>query len=267
MMYSVPMLVTDWFRGAERLPAVSAHFTTIDAAELIGHTDALVEDLARRLIEAKSSRLYLETYKDRLNWAFLSQRLAAGPLTLRRGDFGEVVAMGWLEDFSNLVVPVKKLRLQIRPAQSLVGTDAVGFEVYDGAVVGAHFLESKLRTTAAFLDSVGVQAYKQLVHDRADHFREILQFVHEWLFNFEHDLVEPVTVYLQTLDNPDDDSHEIVLLVERDVWDEAVLTNLDGEGGELPNCSTHVLLAESLGSLVEKAFAKIGAAVIDEMED
>jgi len=261
------MLMTDWFQGTERTPPASAHFTTIDAAELTSHTDALVEDLARRIMEAKSSRSYLEAYAGRLNWAFLGQRLAAGPLTLRRGDFGEVVAMGWLEDFSKLVVPVKKLRLQIRPGQSLVGTDAVGFRLDNGVVVGAHFLESKLRTTAAFIDAVGVQAYKQLVQDREDHFREILQFVHEWLFNFQNDLVEPVTVYLETLDSPDDHSHEIVLLIERDEWDDAVLTNLDSEAGELPNCSTHVLLAESLSSLVDKAFAKVGAAVIEDMED
>jgi hypothetical protein len=261
------MLVTDWIQGSERDPSASAHFVTIDGAEIIDHSDELIADLARRVMEAKSSRGYLETYAARLDWDFLAQRLAAGPLALRRGDFGEVVAMGWLEDYSGLAVPVKKLRLQIRPGQSLVGTDAVAFRIQDGAIVGSHFLESKLRTTSAFITEVAVKAYKQLVDDRVGHFREILQFVHEWLFNFGHELTEPFTVYLEAHQTPDDDSHEIVLIVEEDHWDHEVLENLDEEAGELPNCTAHVLLAKSLVSLVDKTFAQIGADVIVEMDE
>jgi hypothetical protein len=261
----MPMVLTDWIEGVERTPPASAHFVTIDGRELIEHSDSLIEDLARRVMEAKSSRSYLEAYADRLPWGFLSQRLSAGPEKVRRGDFGEVVAAGWLEDFTGLAVPVKKLRLQVNPGQTLPGTDAVGFHVVDGVVSRAHFLESKLRTTSAFLTNVGVQAYAQLRSDRADWFLEILQFMHERLFEVGHPLAEPVTAYLEGRASPDDDAHHIVLLVEDSIWDEEVLTNVDAEPDDLPNCTVHVLKCVDLSGLVDETFAKIGVELIPDM--
>src|SRR5581483_9440977 len=261
------MQLTDWIEGVERTPAISAHFTTVDGTELIAHTDALIDDLARRVMEAKSSRAYLETYAHRLEWPFLGQRLGAGPQRVRRGDFGEVVAAGWLQDFAGLAVPVKKLRLQVNPGQTLPGTDVVAFRVVDGVVERAHFLESKLRTTAAFLTDVGTQAYGQLLSDRAEWFLEILQFVHERLFDTNNPLAEPVTIYLEGRDDPGDDAHEIVLLVETTVWDEEILVNLDAEAGDLPACTVHALLCDDLAVLVDSTFAAIGVEVIAEMTD
>lgn len=263
----MPMVLTDWIDGVERAPAASAHFTTVDGTELIEHTDDLIGDLARRVMEAKSSRAYLQAYADRLDWGFLAQRLAPGPEKVRRGDFGEVVAAGWLEDFVGLEVPVKKLRLQVNPGQTLLGTDAVAFQVVDGVVQRGHFLESKLRTTAAFLTAVGTQAYGQLLADRAEWFLEILQFVHERLFDTGHPLAEPVTIYLEGRDDPDDDAHEIVLLVEAALWNEEILVNLDAAAGDLPGCTVHALRCDGLVALVDSTFAAIGVEVVADMAD
>jgi hypothetical protein len=264
----VAMALTEWIEGLERTPAASTHFTTVDGSELIEHSPPLIADLARRFMEAKSSRAYLAAYADRLDWAVLSQRLASGPEKVRRGDFGEVVAVGWLEDYAHLAVPMKKLRLQINPGQTLPGTDAVGFRVVDGIVERAHFLESKLRTTPAFLKTVGTQAYGQLVSDRPEGFLEILQFVHERLFDTEHPLCEPVSVYLAgRAVEPEDDAHEIVLVVETAVWHEDVLANLDAVADDLPGCTVHALLCEGLAELVDSTLASIGLELVPGMDE
>lgn len=260
------IVLTDWIEGLERIPAASIHFVTVDGTELSDHSPELIADLARRFMEAKSSRAYLEAYADRLGWTVLGQRLAAGPQRVRRGDFGEVVAVGWLEDYANLAVPVKKLRLQINPGQTLPGTDAVGFRVTDGVIERAHFLESKLRTTPAFLKDVGTQAYGQLVSDRPGGFLEILQFVHEHLFDIGHPLREPLTVYLEgRAEEPEDDAHEIVLLVETGMWDEEVLVNLHAVAGDLPACTVHALRCEGLAALVDNTLAAVGLDLVPDM--
>ncbi len=261
------LAITDWLEGRERNPAPSTHFATIDATEMVPHTDELVDDLSRRVIAAKSSRAYLEKYVGRLSWDFLSQRLAAGPAKLRRGDWGEVVAMAWIEDFSGFIVPVKKLRLQMTPGQSLPGTDAVALEVDQGQVVRCHFLESKLRTTNAFLTTVGLEAYRQLEAESQDGFLEILQFVHEWMHNLGHELVEPLTKHLEGRETIEDDGHDVVLLVDSGVWDDEVLVELDSQAGSLPLCTVHVLQCADMAALVDETFRRIGVEVISMDEE
>lgn len=259
--------ITDWFVGSERQPPVSTHFSVVDGQEISGHTDNLIDDLARRMMEAKTSRGYLERYAPVLGWDFVAQRVAAGPQRVQRGDFGEVVACGWLEDYAELVVPVKKLQTQINPGQTLPSTDAVAFRITDGLVDGAHFLEAKLRTKNVMISTVAKGAYQQLVADRKQLFREALQFVHEQLHRAGNPLVDAVTEYLQRRDPADEDSHEIVLLFEKGVWSEDVLTELDGIAGALTHCRVHSLLATDLAAVIDATFARAGMELIDIMEE
>jgi hypothetical protein len=259
--------ITDWFRGNPRQSAVSNLFTVVDGEEIEHNTDEWLADLARRIMESKTSRSYLERYAPELGWDFVAQRLAAGPQKVRRGDFGEVVACGWLEDYAMLLVPVKKLRSQINPGQTLPSTDAVAFQIVDGVVKNAYFLEAKLRTKNVMLTSVARNAYKQLAEDRRTYFREILQYAHEQLYYSNSPLLDAVTDYLKRRTPADEDGHEIVLILERDIWIEEILTELDEVAGELPNCRVHSLLAEDLATVADQAFAKAGMELIDEMKE
>jgi hypothetical protein len=253
--------------GLERTPPFSVHFTTIDCKEIHSDADSLAKNLATRIMTTKSSRSYLEKYGEQFDWGFLSQRLAAGRQTLRRGDFGEVVAAGWLEDFSSYQIPIKKLRLQINPGQSLPGTDAIAFELASNRVVSAHFLESKLRTTKAFLAEVGEQAYEQLVRDRENWFIDILQFVHERMFEVQHPLLDAVSTFLSERGSSEEDGHHIVLIVESELWDEVVLDRLDVAAGSLPKCTVHLLQVKGLANLVDQTFSSIGAELVTDMDD
>jgi hypothetical protein len=259
--------MTDWFSGRPRRPAVSSHFAVIDGDEVEHDTEELVNDIARRIMEAKTSRSYLEKYAPVLGWDFVAQRLAAGPQRVRRGDFGEVVACGWLEDYDLLVVPVKKLRSQFTPGQTLPITDAVAFRIVNGAIEGAHFLEAKLRTKNVMLAEVAANAYHQLASDRQTTFREILQYVHEQLHRDGNPLVNAGTDYLLRRVPSEDDSHDIVLIIEKEIWTEDIHAKLDAIAGVLPNCRVHGLRAKDVASLADEAFAKAGMELIDEMEE
>ena len=145
------MLLTDWLTGKERSPSPSVHFTVVDGAEVAQQLPDLVEDLARRMMEAKTSRGFLQAYGDKLGWDLISRRLRQTKPKVARGDFGEVVAGGWLQDYGGLHTPIRKLRSQVEPGQTLPGINTVAFRVAGGSVEGIHVLESKLRTTSAFL--------------------------------------------------------------------------------------------------------------------
>jgi hypothetical protein len=261
--------ITDWLDGRPRQPAVSSHFAVVDGDEVEHNTEELASDIARRIMEAKTSRSYLEKYAPVLGWDFVAQRLAAGPQRVRRGDFGEVVACGWLEDYDALVVPVKKLRSQFTPGQTLPITDAVAFRIVNEVIENVHFLEAKLRTKNVMLARVAVSAYHQLASDRETTFREILQYVHEQLHRDGNPLVDAVTNYLLRRVPSTDDSHDIVLIIEKEIWTEDIHTELDAiaSASALPNCRVHGLRAKNIASLIDQAFAEAGMALIDEMEE
>lgn len=259
--------LTDWLVATLRQPDVSPHFEVVDAEEADYNAEELLADLARRIMEAKTSRGYLEKYAPVLGWDFVTQRLTAGPQQVRRGDFGEVIACGWLEDYALLTVPVKKLRSQINPGQTLPSTDAVAFRIIDGVITDAHFLEAKLRTKNVMITGVARSAYHQLTSDRDNLFREILQYAHEQLYRSGSSLVDAMTDYLLRRGPADNDSHEIVLVLERDIWTEEILTELDAVAGALPHCRIHSLRAKGLADLVDQAFDRAGMDLIDDMEE
>src|SRR5271170_6380567 len=91
----VPMLLTDWLTGEVRSPSPSLHFTVVDGDEAVDQLPDLVEELARRMMEAKTSRGFLQKYGDKLGWDLISRRLRQTKPKVARGDFGEVVAGGW----------------------------------------------------------------------------------------------------------------------------------------------------------------------------
>lgn len=105
-------MLTDWLTAEERSPSPSVHFTVADGAEVAEQLPGLVDDLARRMMEAKTFCGVLEKYGGKLGWDLVSRRLRQTRPRVARGDFGEVVAGGWLEDFCGLVVPIRKLLLR-----------------------------------------------------------------------------------------------------------------------------------------------------------
>jgi len=252
--------------GTERSPSPSVHYSVIDGAEIRDKASDVVEDLARRMMDAKSSRRFLEAYGSRLDWHVIGRRMAPGNAKVARGDFGEVVASGWMEDFCGLETPIRKMHSQISSGQTLPGIDTIAMRVSAGVIEGIHLLESKLRTTSALLTTVGADAYSQLKADRDERALDLLAFGLEQLHSQHHPLTDALCEYLESRTDSTEDSHEIVLLVEADAWDDEVLNKLDEVAGDLPNCRVHVLLCTKLVALVDNVYARAGLDLVDQME-
>ena len=260
------MHLTAWIAGQDRVPSPSVRFTVIDGKEICETHPEVVEDLARRMMEAKISRTYLETYGSRLGWPVVGRRLQQTKQKVARGDFGEVVASGWLEDYCGLHAPIRKMRAQVGPGQTLPGVDTIAFRVTDELIDGIHVLESKLRTTPARLTAVGVEAYQQLEKDRNERAVDLLEYALEQLHTRGDPFAEALCKHLENRVDESDDSYEVVLVVESDVWDEEVLTQLDAVAGSLPNCRLHVLLCSNLVALVDAVYDRAGLDLVDRME-
>jgi hypothetical protein len=243
------------------------HFIVIDGAEVARQLPDLVEDLARRMMEAKTSRGFLEAYGSKLGWDLISRRLRQTKQKVARGDFGEVVAGGWLQDYGGLHAPIRKLRSQVEPGQTLPGIDTIAFRVAEGMVEGIHVLESKLRTTSAYLPAVGVIAYQQLEKDRNERALDLLMYALEQLHDRGDKFAEPLSDYLTRRVDETSDAHEIALIVDVEVWDEDVLAQIDAIAGSLPNCRVHVLLCRNLAALINSVYDRAGLDLVDVMEE
>lgn len=104
-----------------------------------------------------------------------------------------------LEIFDSYVVPIRKLRFQSDPEQTLHGTDIVAFRIaQDGTIDELHFLECKLSTIRNL--ARGVEAHNQLVDDRSQGYADTLAFLGERLGETHPALFQAFLAYLADRD-------------------------------------------------------------------
>jgi hypothetical protein len=190
-------------------------------------------------------------------------RLQRGRKAVRRGDFGEAVGCEALEAFDGLRVPIRKLRYQTDPEQTLHGTDIVGFRMNDDdSVADLHFVECKLRTFRDLV--VGVEAHDQLQEDRLAGYADTLMFLADRLAETEPPLLDAFEKYLAERDRAERGSYGIVLVYDVAPWDEDSLVRIEEIQDPLSPLHLRVLLATELADLVEKVYDSIDAEVIDD---
>ena len=254
--------LADWLshtpRGSSRL-----RFAVSDLTQRFDWDSEVVGQLATLMIRAKTNRAVLESMADALGWADAGARLRRSQRQgMRRGDFGEALAVAVLEDFEGYHVPVVKLRYQTDPEQSLHGTDVVAFEVSEqGKVRGLHFVECKLRTSADL--AAGVEAHEQLAADRRGGFADTLMFLADRLAEIEPDLFMAFKEYLADRGREERGTYGIVLVWERAAWDEDVLVRIDEVPQLLDELHVRVPLLNNLGSLIEQTYDALDVAVLE----
>lgn len=182
----------------------------------------------------------------------------------RHGDFGEVVALGLMAEFTDLDVPVIKLRVQMDPEQSLHGTDIVGFRCTNGmnglVVAGLEFVEVKCRTTGD--KQQAAKAHQQLVDDRSENFADTLEFVHQRLCEAdEEELLDAYEGYLARREGEPGDSYRLILIFDSAVWSGEELDHLP-EGEELLRpLSVDVVRVTELREFIDETWASVDPAL------
>ena len=143
---------------------------------LISTRDQLVSALAVLLETNKSDPSVTSRLLTSLGWSVALAPLQPGRDAVRRGDFGEMLAAEAAVAYDGSIVPVRKLRYQIDPNQTLPGSDVVAFVIDDDyAVINLNFIEAKYRNHPS--SGLAVEAYQQIIDDRAQGYPTTLNFI------------------------------------------------------------------------------------------
>jgi hypothetical protein len=242
--------------------------------EAITHSEAdrpddLAEQLAAMIAAAKCNLDTLRRLLKRVGWLKASARLAPSKRVAgRHGDFGEVLAIGLLESFAGVHVPVVKLRTQTDPEQSLHGADVVGFHLSLGTegqlvVHDLEFVETKCRTSRD--KQQAAKAHQQLADDRDAQFADTIEFLLlklEELGNLE--LLEAYESFLASREGDLEGRYRITLIFDEEVW-------MDDELAELPDphelctpLTVEVVLVEGLADLIEATWQAVPQLALAE---
>jgi hypothetical protein len=253
--------VLAWLDPVARNPSPYG-FEVTDLAEGTQPGPDLVSGLGEIVVRTKTRPEVLERMARALGWEDALARLRRGRKSIRRGDFGEALACEILEAVDDLSVPIRKLRYQTDPEQTLHGTDVVGFQLRDdGSVEDLHFLECKLRT---FRDlTAGVEAHNQLLNDRLAGYADTLMFLADRLHETNPVLLEAFEMYLGERDRAERGSYGVMLVWDSDRWDEDVLARVDEIAERLTPLHVRIALAFELATLIERVYDSIGVQVVD----
>jgi hypothetical protein len=222
----------------------------------------LVEGLAQLMSRNKSDPQVTADLLAAAGWTSAVAALRKGRISVRRGDFAEVLAAEAAEALDEMVVPVRKLRYQIDPNQTLPGSDVVAFAFDDGdSIDDLEFIESKYRTIPHV--DLAVDAHEQLAADREGGYATTLNFLANRLRETDADLYGAFMEFLRRRDVRDS-RHTVVLAFERENWDDEIVANLDDLPEHLPELFLRVFPLEDAVQLIEDVYAKLVWDVLDD---
>jgi hypothetical protein len=257
-------MINGWLNSSNR--SVTAFpFNVVDVQEIPGAVPQ-AEKFASLLREAYWGEDYLSGLAARYGWEAVKERFLQArmdtQLRVKRGDFGEAVAVQYLTEVENYSIPVAKLRFKITSNQTLPGTDCIAVKVTNSKLVEVCYLESKLRTTKDL--SVAIAGANQLKQDADITLPEIVTFVARRLRQEHNNLAGFIEEYIFSRDTGLD-SFKLMLFQERNSWDEKILENLNDEEIELRPLCVYVVKVDNLVTLSNNAFTALG--VIEVRDD
>ena len=222
----------------------------------------LVEVLVGVLASAKSDPAVTADLLNAVGWTAAVADLRDGRTAVRRGDFAEAIAAEACEDIDGRLVPVRKLRYQIDPNQTLPGADVVGFvmaEESDG-IEDLEFVEVKYRTSPPA--DIAVDAHDQLADDRESGYATTIKFLANRLSESDPELYGDFLTFLGERDVKDS-WHTVALSFEATNWSEVIAENLDELGEHLPELWLRILPFENAVALIDEVYAELLWDVIE----
>ena len=222
----------------------------------------VIEALATCVAASKADPAVTADLMEAAGWGVAGAPLRTGRAAVRRGDFGEVVATEAIEALDDLVVPVRKLRYQIDPNQTLPGADVVAFDVgEEGNVTSLQFTESKYRTKPE--KAILVEAIDQLEADRQKKFATTINFLAHRLHEISHPLYTEFMAYLAARRRRDD-TYGVCLTCDAENWTGAPLE----EAAELPELLqpllVRVVTLDDPNDLIDQVCAKLELELIPD---
>lgn len=251
--------LTDYFE--QECDELTYKFVLASVTPTCGRTD-LVDGLAQFMSRNKSDPQVTADLLDAAGWAAAVAALRKGRVAVRRGDFAEVLSAEAAEALDKMVVPVRKLRYQIDPNQTLPGSDVVAFALADDdSIDDLEFIESKYRTDPHV--DLAVDAHEQLATDREGGYATTINFLANRLREIDAELYEAFIEFLRHSDVKDS-RHTIVLAFDQVNWDDEIVVDLDDLPEHLPELWLRVFPLEDAIQLIEDVYAKLVWDVFDD---
>lgn len=227
-----------------------------DHAELVA---CLADVMSRAKADAAVTADLLET----AGWSAAVADLRKGRIAVRRGDFAEALASEACEVIDGRLVPVRKLRYQIDPNQTLPAGDVVGFILAEDTdeIDELEFIEVKYRTAPAV--DLAVDAHDQLALDRDRGFATTIKFLASRLYELDPDLYDAFLRFLGERDVKDC-WHTVVLSFDAANWTEAIVENLDDLDDHLPELWLRLFPFDAAEHLIEEVYAQLLWDVFDD---
>lgn len=258
-------MIDQWLSPVRRKPS-GFSFNVTDLQENLDSVPTHAQ-LASLMREAYWGTDYLSDLASRYGWEAVGQRFlharAGTQLRVRRGDFGEAVAVQYLKVVELYHIPVVKLRFKMAANQTLPGTDCVAFKLGNARLVEVCYVESKVRTSLEL--SVAVAGASQLRQDADAAMPEILTFVARCIKGTNNPLAELVEQYIFSRET-ELDTFKLLVCHENDIWDERILQNLEDEEIGLKPLEVYIARIAHLAALSDATFRALGAnGVIEDV--
>jgi hypothetical protein len=258
----------EWLVASQRSPSPYS-FDVIDLAEQAEISDRIYEELVRLVRDAYFDPHFLQEVAQRYGWTKVYEKVITPGIPeraqVKRGDFGEALANGLLEELYGYAIPVKKLRFKVSPDQTLPGTDVLALRVTGNASLEeVCFVESKLRTVRDL--NAGVEGYEQLKSDFETNRQDILRFVATRLESSEQAVRNGFLEYFfSRAELPALETFRLFLWWDTSTWSEDVLQVLEENEVKLDNLTSHAARIHQLRQVTDKAFELAGLQVgVDE---
>lgn len=194
---------------------------------------------------------------------------------VRQGDFGEILGRLFVENFTELTVPCYKLRWKFNNDKSTFCTDILAHNK-ETDITDLKYYEVK--TKIADTEGLGIIAHQSLKSDQnktsnefvADFIKRIYQFkaqTHKEEGNAEAaDKYWAIAEkYNQIILNPQNynRSFELILIVEKSKYNEAMLSNLNSLPPTLSPLNVTIFLIQDFQTLVATSYEKANEMCID----
>ena len=217
--------------------------------------DHVVGALALLLNRNKANPSVTAELLERLDWHVAFAPLQSGNLSVRRGDFGEMLAAEAAEAFDGSIVPVRKLRYQIDPSQTLPGSDVVALIVdHNDNIVNLDFIESKYRGNPP--SGLAVDAYYQILDDRAERYVTTLNFIAHRLSELDSSLYASFLRFLEDRDIAETYT-TVSLSFDKRNWKESIATQLDDVTDLIPDVQLRLFFLTRATELVDDVYSRM----------
>lgn len=274
-------MITNWLKRNQKNPSVYK-FNVFDITESTPIDTSIKDFLSEQvLVQYKSFRFFKMHYeketpeklKDYLrNYVFPNEEFAETKRgkqivkNVRQGDFGEILSTILVEEFTDLKVPISKLRFKFNSNRSVFCTDLIAHN-NDEIITDLKYYEIKTRTSQNVYD-VGIEAYESLVRDEEKPTETIANFLSNYYFEqaevlFTNDADDQAkkfydisTQFAEIVKNPQNynRSFEIILIIEKSYFKEIIIKKLDALSLKLSPLEITIVLIDNLGDLVTNSY-------------